>query len=69
MNKKEVEYESVMNTELAQRIMDKAVLENQIPELQKQVDGLESQKKSLIESIEIVGRCARRTATYPPTSF
>ena len=54
MNKKEVEYESVMNTELAQRIMDKAVLENQIPELQKQVDGLESQKKSLIESIEIM---------------
>ena len=54
LNEKEAEYESVMDIGLAQKIMDKTVLENQIPELEKQVGLLESQKKSLIESIEVM---------------
>jgi len=39
---------------LAQKIMDKTVLENQIPALEKQVSLLESQKNSLIESIKVM---------------
>jgi chromosome segregation ATPase len=54
LNKKETEYESVIDMELAQKIIKKTSLENQIPALEKQVDLLESQKNSLIESIQIM---------------
>jgi len=54
LKKKEKEIELSIDVELAKKIVDKKVLENQIPLLEKQVVILESQKESLIKSIEIM---------------
>lgn len=50
----EIEYEAVMDVALAQKIMDKAILENQIPLLEKEVASLEFQKNSLMDMIKMM---------------
>jgi len=54
LTEKESEYESVIDMDLANKIVEKTALENKIPELIKQVSILEAQKESLTKTIEIL---------------